>query len=233
MVGSDANFGGRKAYFEGHGIDHIYDVFTAREDGVIAPDYSAWWGMEDSHLYRYAQQELLEISAKDQPFAFFMLTVDSHHIGGYICPYCEDSYTYQYENVLACASRQLFGFLEWLQAQEFYEDTSIVIVGDHPTMDNEYIITVGAEDFPRCIYNCFINSSVQPSKSQERVAFSMDMFPTTLASMGCTIAGDRLGLGTNLFSDIPTLGEIMNVDNLNNELAKGSSYYTKEFFFDN
>ena len=231
MVGSDAKFGGRKAYFEGHGVDHIYDLYTAREDGIIEPDYSVWWGMEDSHLYRYAQQELTEISAKDQPFAFFMLTVDTHHIGGYVCPYCEDSYTHQYENVLACASKQLAGFLEWLQAQEFYEDISVVIVGDHPTMDEEYINTIGAGSFSRCIYNCFINSSVKPTKFRERVAFSLDMFPTTLASMGCTIQGDRLGLGTNLFSDTPTLGEVMSGGGFNGELMKNSSYYTKKFFF--
>ena len=35
----------------------------------------------------------------------------------------------------------------------------------------------------------------------------MDMFPTTLASLGAVIDGDRLGLGTNLFSDKPTLAE--------------------------
>ena len=231
MVGSKATFGGRKAYFEGHGVDYIYDLFTAWEDGIVEPGYDVWWGMEDSYLYQYAQQELLKISAKDQPFAFFMLTVDTHHIGGYVCPYCEDSYDLQYENVLSCASKQLFGFLEWLQEQDFYEDTSIVIVGDHPTMDSEYINTVGASDFSRGIYNCFINSAAQPVRTEGRVAYTVDMFPTTLASMGCTIEGDRLGLGTNLFSDTPTLGEAMDSDEFNNELEKSSFYYTKEFFF--
>lgn len=231
MVGSDATFGGRKTYFEEHGIDQIYDLYTAREDGIVAPDYKVWWGMEDSHLYRYAQQELIEISAQDQPFAFFMLTVDTHHIGGYVCPYCDDSYTHQYENVLACASRQLAEFLQWLQAQPFYENTSIVIVGDHPTMDIEYLNTVGAEGASRCVYNCFVNSAVQPTKTRGRVAYTLDMFPTTLSSMGCTIPGDRLGLGTNLFSDTPTLGEVMGRDGFNSELMKNSSYYTKEFFF--
>ena len=33
------------------------------------------------------------------------------------------------------------------------------------------------------------------------------MYPTILASMGATIEGDRLGLGTNLFSSQETLIE--------------------------
>ena len=33
------------------------------------------------------------------------------------------------------------------------------------------------------------------------------MFPTMLASIGVKIEGERLGLGTNLFSDKPTIME--------------------------
>ena len=35
----------------------------------------------------------------------------------------------------------------------------------------------------------------------------MDLFQTTLAAMGTKIDGDRLGLGTNLYSDKETLAE--------------------------
>ena len=43
MVGSDASFGGRKEYFASHGMDQIYDLYTAREDGLIPEDYYEWW----------------------------------------------------------------------------------------------------------------------------------------------------------------------------------------------
>ena len=228
MVGSDSVFGGRKAYFEEHSIDYIYDINTARKDGTVEPDYYVWWGMEDSNLYRYAKQELGKISEKEQPFAFYMLTVDTHNIGGYVCPYCDNKYENQYENVLACASKQLNDFVKWLKKQDFYKDTSIIIVGDHTTMDS-YINDVDVKGYSRGIYNCFINSSVTPYKPNGRVAFSIDMFPTTLASMGCTIKGDRLGLGTNLFSNTPTLAEKLNKNYLNDEFKKYSSYYNKRF----
>ena len=229
MVGSDSSYGNRKQYFMNHSIDQVYDLYSAREDGVVPQDYRVWWGMEDRHLYKYAEQELTEISKNNQPFAFFMLTVDTHHIGGYVCPDCGDSYTRQYENVQACASRQLLEFLQWLQGQDFYEDTTIVIVGDHPSMDQGYMNEIGAEDFERCVYNCFVNSAVEPVKTREREAFTLDMFPTTLAAMGCHIEGERLGLGTNLFSDTHTLAETMGTEAFRGELKKNSSYYTKEF----
>ncbi len=40
-----------------------------------------------------------------------------------------------------------------------------------------------------------------------RTYTTFDNFPTTLAAMGVTIEGNRLGLGTNLFSSEQTLSE--------------------------
>lgn len=37
----------------------------------------------------------------------------------------------------------------------------------------------------------------------------MDMYPTTLAAMGFNIEGNKLALGTNLFSELPTIIENM------------------------
>ena len=235
MVGSDADFGGRATYFGTHGVDRIYDLFTAREDGLIAPDYKVWWGFEDDHLFRYAQQELPKIAEKDEPFAFYMLTVDTHHEDGYLCPDCPDSFQNKYENVYACSSKKVAAFIEWIKTQDFYEDTTIVLVGDHPTMGNEYISSIkkaGDENYPRDVYNCFINSVTQPKSTTNRMAFTIDMFPTTLAAMGCQIQGERLGLGTNLFSDRKTLGEELGANGFNAEMNKPSNYYTSEFYFE-
>ena len=51
------------------------------------------------------------------------------------------------------------------------------------------------------------------------------MFPTTLASLGVEIKGDRLGLGTNLFSGKKTLLEDYGIDYVNEELLKNSEFY--------
>lgn len=230
MFGSDANFGGRYQYYTGHGMDLVFDYFTAMEDGIIPQGYKVWWGMEDAYLYEYARQELTKLAAEEAPFAFTMLTADTHHVGGYVCGLCEDTCSEQYENVYRCASRQVYEFVQWLQQQDFYERTTIVIVGDHPSMDADYFTRNVDPDYDRRVYNCFIHSAVTTDNQKNRSFSTFDMFPTTLAAMGCTIEGDRLGLGTNLFSDVPTLMETMGEERFDDEVARYATYYFDNFY---
>lgn len=58
---------------------------------------------------------------------------------------------------------------------------------------------------------------------------AFDVLPTTLAAMGYNIEGNRLGLGTNLFSTNPTLMEELGLDNVETELRTHSDYYLKTF----
>ncbi len=229
LFGSDASFANRDKYYLDHGIDRIYDYYTAKDDKIIPDDYFAWWGMEDKKLFDYAKKILSEISKGDKPFAFTTLTVDTHHIDGYKCEYCGSRFEEQYENVLSCSSRQVYDFIEWIKEQPFYEDTSIVVVGDHLTMDWGYINRNVDENYTRHVYNCFINSSVEPVNNEYRIFTAMDMFPSTLASLGCQIKGERLGLGTNMFSAVPTLAEEMGYDTFRDEMNKNSAKYTMDF----
>lgn len=225
MVGSDASFGGRKEYFSLHGVDRVYDLYTAREEGVIPEDYMVWWGFEDARLFAYAKDKINELAEGEQPFAFTLLTVDTHHIDGYRCPDCGNEHDEQYENVLSCSSKQVLAFVQWLQAQDFYENTTVIICGDHPSMDNQYFVRNIDKDYERHVYNCFINSAVTTDRTKNRAITPMDLLPTTLAALGCTIEGDRLGLGTNLFSQQDTLAERMGMDVLNGEISKKSEFY--------
>lgn len=229
MVGSDSSYGGRKQYFSQHGTDKVYDLYTARADGIVPPDYHVWWGMEDKHIYNYAKQELLKIAKNEQPFSFTMLTVDTHHIDGYVCEYCKSDHPEQYENVLSCASKQAIEFIEWIKAQDFYQNTTIIVTGDHPTMDGGYIARNVPETYVRKVYNCFINTRANEVNTKGREFCSMDIFPTVLGAIGCKIEGEKLGLGTNLFSSAPTLCETLGTNQVNTELAKNSDYYNKEF----
>lgn len=231
MFGSDANFGGRKTYFQTHGVDRIYDLYSARSDGTVSPNYwNNWWGFEDEILFSYAQTVLTELAAQEQPFSFTMLTVDTHHIGGYTCELCGSEYEESYENAIACSSRQVAQFVSWLQQQDFYENTTVIITGDHYSMDNSYFTRNVSDDYTRHVYNCFLNAAAVPMQAKNRQFCAIDMFPTTLAAMGCTIEGDRLGLGTNLFSALPTLIERMGHSALNDELSKRAAYYELNFY---
>ena len=231
MIGSDATFGGRRAYFESHGKGktEICDYNTAKENGQIPEDYYVWWGYEDQKLFANAQEKLTELSSKDEPFNFTMLTVDTHFEDGYVCEQCQNEFgDNQYANVMACSSRQVDAFVKWIQQQPFYENTTIVISGDHLTMDSDFCNDV-SEDYERSVYNVFINLpeglDTSFEKTHNREFATLDMFPTTLVAMGVTIEGDRLALGVNLFSDEQTLTEQYGRKGLDKELMKKSKFY--------
>lgn len=227
MCGSESVFGGRKAYFEQHGDYKIYDYDTAVEEAFIPADYWEFWGIEDKKLYEYAKEKLTEIANEDESFNFTMLTVDTHHPEGYVCELCGSEFGEQYANVIRCADAQIAEFLEWLEKQSWYASTVVVIQGDHTSMSNVFWEDL-PENYERGIYNCFMNTDKVP-ESEHRVATTLDMFPTTLAAIGVEIEGERLGLGTNLFSGIPTLAEKFEKNIFSDETAKYSRYYYDNF----
>ena len=227
ICGSNAEFGGRANYYRSHGDLTIYDLYTAREEGYIAEDYFVWWGYEDFVLYDIAKDKILEAAQQEEPFNFVMLTVDTHFTDGYICDLCGDEYGSIAANVVSCADRQIEEFMSWCKEQDFYEDTTIVVIGDHPRMD--LALVEGISDYDRTTYATIVNAAVDHSYSRERVYTQLDIFPTVVYSLGFDIEGDRLGLGTNLFSQTPTLAEQLGFEELNTELQKGSDYYMPNF----
>ena len=223
LIGSDAAFGGRDLYFKQHGSCEICDYNYSKANGEIPEDYYVWWGYEDEKLFEHAKQRLMELSDSDQPFNLTMLTVDTHFEDGYVCQLCGNEFgDDQYSNVMQCSSRQVTEFVQWIQEQDFYANTTIVISGDHLTMDADYCDDVPA-DYARKVYTAYINAPIHPILDQYREYSTFDAFPTTLASLGCTIEGDRLGLGTNLYSAETTLIEKYGIDEAVQGLSKKSA----------
>lgn len=228
LVGSDALFGSREDYFTEHGNYNIVDIKKLKDRGWLPMDYDVWWGFEDAKLFAAAKLELSALAKLGEPFNFTMLTCDTHFPDGYYCQRCADEYPEQYPTVARCSSRMVYEFVRWIQEQPFYENTTIVISGDHLTMDPHFMQDVD-ENYIRTVYNCIINPAVQPVNEKNREFGTYDLFPTTLAAMGVQIQGDRLGLGTNLFSDKPTLCELYGFETLDWELQKRSVFYNERF----
>ena len=227
MVGSDSTFGGRKAYFTEHGPYEIFDYYTAKNEELIPSDYKEFWGFEDRKLFEYAKSKITELSQEAAPFNLTMLTVDTHFEDGYECELCNGEFgDDQYANAIACSSRQTAEFVAWLQEQPFYENTTIVLAGDHLSMDKDFHSEVPYPE-ERQVYNAFINSAVKPITEKNRKFATMDFFPTTLASMGVKIKGEKLALGTNLFSEETTLLEQYGKEGVNEGIAGKSSFLDK------
>ena len=209
LCGSDATFGGRRLFFHDHGDFEIRDYPYAIEQGWIPEDYKEFWGYEDEKLFSYAKETLQELAEDPEtPFNLTMLTVDTHFPHGYKCRLCQNEVEdNQYANAVACSSRQAAEFISWIREQDFYENTTVILTGDHPTMAG-VITPLIAEGYRRKTYTAYLNAAAEPVNGDERRLFStLDNFPTTLAALGVKIEGDRLGLGTNLFSGTRTLVE--------------------------
>ena len=237
LAGSDFTFGGRRRYFTEHGNYTIYDYNWAKKEGKIPSDYKEFWGFEDRKLFAMAKELLPQIARKGEPFQFSLLTVDTHIPSGYLCELCEERYPEKYANVWACASRQIADFVEWFQQQDFYEDTMLFIGGDHLSMNSSFYGADTTDDYTgqvkRKVYNAFVHPFVQAEEDREhyRRFTTMDMFPTILGGLGVQIEGDRLGLGTDLFSGTPTLSETYGYETVFKELQMQSRFYNSELLF--
>lgn len=49
-------------------------------------------------------------------------------------------------------------FINWIKEQEFYDNTTIILIGDHLTMNDLFYSNQNVDE--RTIYNAFINSPV-------------------------------------------------------------------------
>lgn len=224
LIGSDASFGGRDKYFTQHGNYDIVDYNSAKENGWIPSDYNVWWGYEDAKLFEFAKNTVTDLASQPEPFNFTMLTADTHFEDGYVSAETPNLFDDQYSNVIHFSDQMLAEFLAWAKTQPFYANTTIVISGDHLTMDKNFFDDLDP-DYTRTVFNLFLNSAVQPVATKNRQFSTLDMYPSTLAAMGVTIEGNRMGLGVNLFSSEKTLMEKYGLDELTSQLSQGSVYY--------
>lgn len=223
LLGSDATFAGRKNLFKQHGNYEIWDFDSAIAENRV--NEKIWWGYTDDLLFEYAKEKILYLAKQKEPFNFTMLTADTHFPDGYKCNECPNKWDEQYKNVISCSSKRVGEFIKWIQKQEFYDSTTIVIAGDHLTMQSNFFELEEGQEYDKKVVSVIINSAVETQNTKNRLYSTIDLYPTTLASLGATIEGNRLALGTNLFSDEKTLIEKYGLTYVNDELSKNSRFY--------
>ncbi|MBQ8234732.1 MAG: sulfatase-like hydrolase/transferase, partial [Bacilli bacterium] len=202
----------------------IWDLNNAIHEGYMTSDDIVFWGFSDKELFMHAKDKLNSI--KDYPFNLTLLTVNTHNPNGYIDDSCNIENDDIYAKSILCSNKYLKDFIEWVQNSEFYSNTTIVLAGDHLTM-NTSLLKKLSKEYDRTVYFTIINSPLEYNAN--RLFTTYDIFPTTLASLNVEIEGNRLGLGTNLYSDTKTLLEIYGIEYMNKELYKKSTFYPKLF----
>lgn len=233
VLGCDAHFGGVYALYDKHGVDTIFDPTTARERGLIPPDYNVWWGFEDNKLYDYARTELTNLASQGEPFSFILVNTDTHFPDGFLEPDAEQRFDKQYSNVIFDSQKKMTQFIRWVQEQPFAQNTTIVVTGDHLSMDKNFFADWDP-DYERTTFNLFLNTAFgeQDFAVTGRDYASYDYMPTILASLGVKIEGNRLGLGTNLASSTPTLMERDGVETVDEETSLFSPFFASKILGD-
>ncbi|GEM_PF-1471529 len=223
-------------FFQGNsGLYHEFEKFTLNQkvNEVYGPDTiiqflklrnnqltkdNGFNAIHDKETFKFASQILDTIH---EPFSLTFSTIDTHAPNGLYDSSCiksieETSEDENFKATLQCTSRELDKFMTSLKSKPFYDNTTIIIFGDHLFMGTRLV-----KGFPhRKWIDIFVNTKKTPLSEEKRQFSDIDMFPTILSSLDFDIEGGRLGFGTDLFSDKETLLEKIGLDSLNNEIKK-------------
>ena len=225
VQGSDGTFSSKRNFWNQHKVEKFHDFPYYKKEKIVPRDNEIFWGLSDKTLYKLMQRELKEFENDSlKPFALYAMTVDTHFPEGNVSEGCDISETElsQYPSILRCASRQLSEFLQWAQKQSWYDNTVVVVVGDHTWKTFTDLLNLPKDD-PLYWINIFINAQQPIIVNREFSSF--DMYPTILEAMNVEISGHRLGLGTSLFSTEKTLLERMPRNTLDSMIVKKSFQY--------
>ena len=229
--GEDTNFAGYNHYVGRYNNSKIFDWNTAVEKKYVSINDKRSWGFEDKKLFSFSKELITDLASDSKPFCVTLYTVDTHSCEqGYRCELCDPNIHDRLTAAIRCSSKQTSNFVKWISEQDFYKDTVIIITGDHLVERTTNYIDFESNNYKRTTYNCIINSDKTPSKEKNRIFSATDMFPTTLSAIGVTIKGDRLGLGTDLFSDRPTLCEELGEEQYLKAVQSHSKYYNENFW---
>ena len=198
LQGGNLEFADTESFLKSHGFDDT-TIIGAEKIEKYYKQYERdehWWGYFDSDVYEILKKKLIEYANK-QPFFVTMFTLDTH----FSKTDKNDAKNEQHIKFVKVASLLIVDFLNWLKEQSFADNTTVIIIGDHDRMGTNF-----SKQNKDNVYNVFINVK-RTTQNKNRMFNQIDLFPTILESIGFKIEGDRLGLGTSLFSKKQTLIE--------------------------
>lgn len=222
MKGADINFARTGLFMSTHGFETVMgkNELEKKFKLPLKENMGGFSGYHDAALYEMVKLELQELSASDKPFALFFLTLDTHGPDYFLSPKCKGEPTDK-KDVVKCADSMLADFLRWLEIQDFYENTTVVVLADHPETG---INKIYPKQKNRRIINFILNPSGAFSKQPHSAWTTLDVAPTVLNALGIGFEKGQFGLGRSLLQKNPTLLETKGMK-LETELSKSSKVY--------
>ncbi len=216
-------FSGTDKLLSAHGFDkeNIYD-FEYFKKFINPKLLGKWWGAPDVVVFETFKEKLKKLD-KNKPFFGVLLTVELHAGDN---PFYPDVASQSLATIT-----NLNNFIEWFKQQDFYKDTTLIIVGDHKRMGK--FVKPGGD-----IYNAFFNlpEELKTNLNTNRVFNQIDLFPTILEIMGAEFGKNKAGLGVSLFAGEKTLAEEYSYDQQEKVFSKIDRFYQRlwedKFFMD-
>lgn len=211
---TSAYLGGAPTTFAGKGhfyLDHGYTTDLGLEDWKAAgepADYISEWGLSDSHLMVHAEQTVERLRAAGKPFNLTMITLDTHEPPGVFSD-CHTDDAMPMATSVACSMKAVAGFLEYLKAHHYLDDTVVMVMGDHEKMllaGSEFSDVLATAPDHRIVMRVW---SPDPVRFTRADADQLSVLPTTLELLGFTVPDGRAGLGVSFVGDHPVTGTIL------------------------
>ena len=186
-------------YIEASGVDEIKKDLG--EEG-FETKIGAFGGVRDRVLWDYAKSKLDKFD-KDKPFMLTLFSLDTHGPTVFVDKDCKREFN-DVRDAFMCADRGVYEFIEWFKTSEYWDNTTVVIVGDHLMATR----MKGLEkDRNRGIYNVFLNLPKGLEIKKDKVFSTYDLAPSIIEALGGEINPRGFGLGRSMFSDDKTLME--------------------------
>lgn len=196
LKAADVNFSRANYFAEQHSFDVIKGYLQMeKQASKISSDYlgNEFIGFKDRVLFELAKDEIGKLK---EPFFVTITTLDMHLLPGFFFdPDCERKFG-DLRDVAACTSNSLEDFVEWLKKQTYWENTTLVILGDHKINSINLSKTNPL--------NVFVNSKISTDNLNRKFT-TYDFAPTIMEAMGYDI--DEFGIGRSLFSSEETMLE--------------------------
>lgn len=197
VQGSSITFSGTRQFLINNGFEE-QNVFGGEKISFLEDHYPSYSDVFFKYFNDYTVYTIFKdkVSRLDdnKPFLAIMFTYELHHQGA---ADLEPDRKIRERTII-----ELNDFIEWFKQQDFYENTTLVVIGDHRRMGKRG----GTE---KKIYNAFFNlpEELTTNLNTKRTFNQIDMFPTILEIMGFELPERKAGMGVSLFSRQPTLAE--------------------------
>ncbi len=202
MGGANSAFAGKGNFLRTHGFERVLGrselVAQSSEPLSLSP-----WGVHDDDLFDRALLEIEELEAKDEPYLLSLLTLDTHHPGGFPSPRCElapEEDTMR--RALLCSDQQIASFIRRLRARDGAEDTLIAVFSDHLAMRNSLWDRLSHKGSERRLLFMLFNAGEEFGQKGRRIETPLTHYeigPTLLEAAGAA-STVKIGFGESVFA---------------------------------